>query len=88
LTEELLPLNKFIYPVGYLQLARAVCRRAEREVVALLRTPSPGGASPSLIKEGEKEGVFQYLNRLSDVLFTMGRWVNKKQNIDEELWKS
>jgi cob(I)alamin adenosyltransferase len=88
LTEELPPLNKFIYTVGYLQLTRAVCRRAEREVVGLLRTPSPVGVSPSLIKEGEKEGVLKYLNRLSDALFTMGRWVNFKTGVKEEKWES
>jgi cob(I)alamin adenosyltransferase len=88
LTAELPSLNKFIYPVGYLQYARAVCRRAECEVVALLRTPSPVGVSPSLIKEGEKEEVLKYLNRLSDALFVMGRWVNFKTGIKEEKWEN
>ncbi len=87
LTEQMPKLDKFIYPVGYLQFARAVCRRAEREVVALLQTPSPVGASPSLVKEGEREAVLKYLNRLSDALFTIGRWVNYQTGIREEKWR-
>lgn len=72
LTKELPELANFIYPTGYLQAARAVCRRAEREVV---------GAD---VKE---KNILKYLNRLSDALFTMGRWVNFKMGVEEEVWK-
>ena len=72
LTKELPKLANFIYPRGYLQVARAVCRRAEREVVA------------AAIKE---KNILKYINRLSDALFTMGRWVNFKLGIQEEVWR-
>lgn len=72
LTKELPKLTSFIYPVGYLQVVRSVCRRAEREVVA------------AGIKE---KNILKYLNRLSDALFVVGRWVNLKAGIEEEVWK-
>ncbi len=72
LTDEMPKLSNFIYPVGELQLARAVCRRAERRVVAL---------------ENTDKNILKYLNRLSDALFTMGRWVNWKMGMKEEVWK-
>ncbi len=72
LTKELPKLANFIYPVGSLQVARAICRRAERKVVEL------GTADKTILK---------YMNRLSDALFTVGRWVNFKSGITEEAWK-
>jgi len=72
LTKDLPKLANFIYPKGELQLARSVARRAEREVVAL---------------EIKDKNILKYLNRLSDALFTMGRWVNAKQGKEEEVWK-
>ncbi len=80
LTDELPKLTNFIYPVGELQLARAVCRRAERAVV-----------SYQLLVVSRKEkfdaNLLKYLNRLSDALFTIARWVNYKLKIKEEVWK-
>ncbi len=72
LTKDLPELKNFIYPIGYLQLARAVCRRAERKVVKL---------------EQENKNILKYLNRLSDALFVMGRWENFKIGAKEEMWK-
>ena len=72
LTKELPKLANFIYPVGPLQLARSICRRAERKVVAA---------------EIKDKNVLKYMNRLSDALFTMGRWVNFKLGITEEVWE-
>lgn len=72
LTKDLPELRNFIYPTGYLQVARAVCRRAEREVVAA---------------EIKEKNILKYLNRLSDALFTMARWVNFKEGTEEEIWK-
>lgn len=77
LTEELPPLKNFIYPLGGLQVARAVCRRAERRVVSYQLTVDNKSIKP----------VVKYLNRLSDALFTMARWVNFKMGIEEEIWK-
>lgn len=73
------PLENFILPGGsigaaHLHLARSICRRAERDVIALSRTEAVG---PFVIK---------YLNRLSDALFVMARYENKQQGVPEPLW--
>ena len=77
LTKDLPKLSNFIYPTGNLQVARSVCRRAEREVIAVLN------AQPST----HNKNILKYLNRLSDALFTMGRWVNSKLGLEEEVWR-
>jgi cob(I)alamin adenosyltransferase len=68
---ELAPLASFILPGGtpaaaYLHQARTVVRRAERHVVALLAEPD----------QKINRLVLIYLNRLSDLLFVMSRYVN------------
>lgn len=73
------PLENFILPGGSpgaaaLQVARAVCRRAERRVVTLLG------------KETVRPEAQAYLNRLSDLLFVMARYENKQRGADEPLW--
>jgi len=78
LDEELPPLRNFILPGGtsggaLLHLARTVCRRAERRVVAL----GPGAANPAVVV---------YLNRLSDLLFVMARAVNHRAGVPETEW--
>jgi cob(I)alamin adenosyltransferase len=75
--EELEPLTSFILPGGgeagaALHHARAVVRRAERRVVDLARS------------EPINEAVVTYLNRLSDLLFTLGRAVNARDGEPEE----
>jgi cob(I)alamin adenosyltransferase len=77
---ELKPLAEFILPGGtrpaaVTHLARAVCRRAERAVVAL------GAAEPV------SDTARQYLNRLSDLLFVLGRWLNKAAGSGDVLWR-
>ena len=72
------PLRRFILPGGspagsLLHLARTVCRRAERRVVAL-----GSDASDPL--------VVIYLNRLSDLLFVMARAVNHRAGVPEAEW--
>lgn len=86
LTRELWPLKRFILPGGskagaLLHLARAVCRRAERQVVAL---------GPSAEPESREtlSSVVVYLNRLSDFLFTAARWANAKLKAGETEWES
>ena len=74
---ELPPLISFVVPGGtpasaQLHVARAVCRRTERRVVALT-----GPIDPVLIA---------YLNRLSDLLFTMARAVNHRAGHAETEW--
>jgi cob(I)alamin adenosyltransferase len=77
---ELAPLTSFILPGGspaaaFLHQARTVTRRAERVLVALLATPD----------ESINRLVLIYLNRLSDLLFVMSRYVNNKGAADV-LW--
>jgi cob(I)alamin adenosyltransferase len=77
--EELPPLRNFVLPGGTeaasrLHLARTVCRRAERRVVTLQRTVE----IPSL--------VVIYLNRLSDLLFTLARLANHRAGTGEVTW--
>ena len=76
---ELEPLRSFILPGGSpkaaaLHVARTVCRRAERRVVTLQRTVE----IPSL--------VVIYLNRLSDLLFTLARLANHRAGAGEVTW--
>ncbi len=76
---ELAPLKTFILPGGSpaaaaLHVARAVARRAEREVVHLSKSePAP-------------EGIVVYLNRLSTWLFIAARWANRKLGKAETPW--
>jgi cob(I)alamin adenosyltransferase len=78
LETEVPPLRRFILPGGSLagaalHLARTVCRRAERRVVAL--------------GVGQNEPVVViYLNRLSDLLFVMARVVNYRSKLPEVEW--
>lgn len=80
LNETLKPLKSFILPGGspasaYMHLARTVCRRAERIMVALRDQPGEEVSAPSL----------QYVNRLSDYLFVAGRYANDK-GAKDVLW--
>jgi cob(I)alamin adenosyltransferase len=76
----LAPLRSFVLPGGSrlcveLHLARTVCRRAERLVVALSRSGTADGDAVS------------YLNRLSDALFVWSRWGNRAMGAAELLWE-
>ena len=76
---ELEPLKSFVLPGGtgsaaYLHLARTVCRRAERRVVALARQAQVGAE------------WITYLNRLSDLLFTLARLANRRAGVDDVPW--
>lgn len=78
--KDLAPLKEFILPGGgkvaaFLHHARTVCRRAERECVRLSREEP---VDPVLVK---------FLNRLSDALFVLARWVVKVQGGQELLWE-
>jgi len=77
--ENLEPLKFFILPGGgkaatFLHVARTVCRRAERQMVLLNE------------KEEIRPELVKYLNRLSDYLFVMARYVSQLQNEPEEYW--
>ncbi len=76
---ELEPLRFFILPSGgkaaaTLHVCRTVCRRAERAMVFLNETEE---VRPELIK---------YLNRLSDYLFVLARYISKISGEKEEYW--
>ena len=78
-TAQLAPLRAFILPGGApasaaLHVARTVCRRAERSVVHLAgQAPVP-------------ELFIVYLNRLSDLLFTLARLANKAAGVEDVTW--
>lgn len=78
--EHLKPLENFVLPGGHFanstaHLARTVCRRAERRVIALAE------------QETVRAEVRIYLNRLSDWLFVMCREISHRLGIAEVLWQ-
>ena len=79
LTADLAPLKHFVLPGGTacaaaLHLGRTVARRAERLVV-----------ETAALEEVSADAI-QYLNRLSDLLFTLARWVNAQAGVAEPVW--
>jgi len=79
LDAELPPLTSFVLPGGeplgaQFHVARTVCRRAERRLVALLQVEP---VEPRLVR---------YLNRLADLLFVMARWCNRRAGAPETEW--
>ncbi len=79
MTKQLPELRNFILPGGgvagaRLHFARSIARRAERRIVALAK------------KEKITSEILIYFNRLSDLLFTMARFVNHKEKQKETIW--
>ncbi len=77
--KQLQPLKHFVLPgghqlVSFCHIARTVCRRAERRVVTLSRDSQV------------EEMIIVYLNRLSDYLFVLSRYIAYKQGISERKW--
>lgn len=78
--KDLAPLRSFVLPGGgrigaFLHQARTVCRRAERRILTLSRVEP---VSPEALK---------YVNRLSDLLFVLSRWVGQRLGETEYLWQ-
>jgi cob(I)alamin adenosyltransferase len=78
--KDLTPLKSFVLPGGgrvgaFLHQARTVCRRAERRILELSRVEDIG------------DGPLRYVNRLSDLLFVLSRWVGQKLGETEYLWQ-
>ena len=78
--EHLEPLKEFILPgggkvSGFLHQARTICRRAERICIRLAK------------EEPVDAQINIFLNRLSDALFVLARWVAKTQGEAEFLWE-
>jgi len=76
MTEDLPELKNFILPVGCsaasaFHLARSVCRRVERYAV----------------NEDCSDEVIKFLNRISDYLFTLARFVNRQNGVGDTVWK-
>jgi cob(I)alamin adenosyltransferase len=81
LNVNLSPLKDFILPGGsaaaaVCHVARTVCRRAERRIIGLGK------------QEQISEVAIQYLNRLSDLLFVIGRTLNAETGYGDVLWRS
>lgn len=79
MTGKMPELHNFILPGGgkvgaSLHQARTVCRRAERRLISLMQ------------REDIDEQLVKYINRLSDLLFTMARFINHKEKKKETLW--
>lgn len=103
--EKKLPrLTTFILPGGtqlsaHLHHARAVCRRAEREIVGLIRSNSRSdsrsdSAGDSATKSAPHSAapainrhILPFLNRLSDLLFVLARFANLKHKVSDTKWK-
>ncbi len=82
MTEQLPPMKFFILPGGDLtashcQVARTICRRAERRVIELEEQ-----------QQGIPSKIIEYLNRLSDYLFTLARFFTKINKGFETPWKT
>ena len=80
LNKELQPLTSFILPGGnpvsaHLHLARTICRRAERAMVELNAMPDETVSDPAL----------KFINRLSDHLFVLARYLNER-GLSDILW--
>jgi cob(I)alamin adenosyltransferase len=78
--KDLAPLRSFVLPGGgrlsaQLHVARTVCRRAERDVLRLMRQEDIG------------EWPLAYVNRLSDLLFVLSRWIGRHLKEAEFLWE-
>lgn len=78
----LAPLKQFILPGGsagaaLVHLARTVCRRAERRLVTLAADENAGVSRLTVI----------YLNRLSDLLFVLARWINAEAGVADVPWQ-
>jgi cob(I)alamin adenosyltransferase len=78
--KDLKPLVSFVLPGGgevsaLLHVARTICRRAERKALRLMREEEIG------------EWPLAYLNRLSDLLFVLSRWIGHQRGEQEYLWE-
>lgn len=79
MTQQMPELKNFILPGGgkpgaLLHMARTVARRVERRITTLVK------------KESVEIVIVRYFNRLSDLLFTMSRYINYKEGNQETIW--
>ncbi len=81
MTEEIPELKNFVLPGGgkagaFLHMTRTIARRAERRVISLFK------------KQEKPQEIVMYFNRLSDLFFTMSRYINFKEGNKETIWSS
>jgi len=77
--KEMKPINRFVIPGGseqsaLLHVARSVARRAERRLVTVKK------------ERQINDNILIYINRLSDLLFVLARTMNKRKDVQDELW--
>lgn len=80
------PLKQFILPGGHAtaawaHIARTVCRRVERRLVALK------ASQPDAFRDENYEHALVFLNRLSDYFFVLARYCNKLRNVADMTWE-
>jgi len=90
--KDLPKLTNFILPGGSEESAksfyvRAICRRAERRVIDLSLKYKSLPRSERSSTSGVDQNIMKYLNRLSDLLFVLGRWLNLKSGVKEVKWR-
>lgn len=92
LQQHLPELTAFILPGGsfagsFLHQARAVCRRTERGLVGLARADLAWPNASNVAGDQRLSIELAYLNRLSDLLFVMARYVNHQAGCEESKWQ-
>lgn len=90
--DQLEPLKNFILPGGsllssHIHLSRTICRRAERGLVQYLELISIEKVKyKKEIANKNNISILKYFNRMSDYLFTLARYINKLDKIEDILW--
>lgn len=87
MSEKLPDLKAFVLPQGHLSaafahMARTVCRRAERRVISFAVAEDQGKPVTETL-----HNILVFLNRLSDYLFVLARYLNREHGIEDRLWK-
>ncbi len=86
--KDLPQIRNFILPGGTVlgartHIVRAICRRVERQMVALF-SRQPSAVS---LQQKDKNTILKYLNRLSDLFFMLARFINKQAEVEEVTWQ-
>ena len=91
LEKELPKLRNFILPGGsqlgsLMHVARSICRRVERQTVALAQKSARNASASVAGGENVDPVIIKYLNRLSDLFFMLARFINKQSETPEIIW--
>ena len=87
MSDQLPELKAFVLPQGHLSasfahIARTVCRRVERRVIAFSAEADQGRPMTKTLSH-----ILVFIGRLSDYLFVMARYLNQSHGIEDRLWK-